>query len=337
MYNEETIKEVINLLAENEDIASISQLLNIPPAIITSWQTKYQEEIKFYGVSKEIKQLINLGQYKEALKLCDKPELVQKPVIMSQKITILIKLKKLKKALAICNEPSFQHNPIIMSQKVTIYVKLHDQDAALAICNRPEFANNEYIQKQKALILIYFGEFQQAFNICNKPEFQNCTPIQDLKAMLLQEYPELNNNSTIINSPKLYEDILTLLKNKKLSLEELNNYPLSDLAKSILTLAYHELQNYPQNVSLNFLKKLQKEYHDNELALKIITKLLNHFKSKRNIFNFEFYLELLSTPIEITPIINTTEERELLLRLINILNTIKEECLNNENHHSLKH
>ena len=167
--------------------------------------------------------------------------------------------------------------------------------------------------------------------MASNDKFKNYLPIQGQKDHLLKicKSKAINNqvpkpNNTILSS------ILTSIKNKTLSLEELNNLDLPNYQKAILTMAMYEAENYGISVSICFLKSLKQKYNDNKEMLTIIKKLNERLKVKRKLFDTNFYLKLLSIPVVETPNFNAIkEERENILRLLNVLNIIRAERISN--------
>lgn len=300
-YNNETKNKVLVRLAKGISISEISTELNIPISTIYSWQNENSEEIEMIKASLKIRELIRNGNYMEALEFASEDKFNGCFPIQSQKITCLIKLGRINKALTMCNEDRFKDVFVIQSQKITC--------------------------------LIYFRRFDEAFSLCNEDRFSNYSPIQNQKRYLIKKFESKSSQSQNHNNKINKEKLLTLLqsiRDKETSLEELNNLDLPDYQKAILTMAIYEVENYDISVAIFFLKSLKQKYNNNRNMLNIIKKLNERLKTKRKLFDINFYLKLLNTPVEEPKNNYIEEEREYILRLLNVLNAIRIERMNIE-------
>ena len=120
--------------------------------------------------SKEIKRLIKLRKFDDALKYTDKyPD---NPVIQSQKVNIYIKKRKYREAKEIGKK--FENYAQIQSQMATIAIQEGDYEKAKEIGEK--FRDNVPIQSQMAIIAIKQGDYEKAREIGKK--FENYAPIQ---------------------------------------------------------------------------------------------------------------------------------------------------------------
>lgn len=297
----ETKKKVLVRLAKGIRISEISSKLNVSKSTIYRWQKENLEEIEMIKASLKIRELIRNGNYMEALEFASNGIFKDNFRIQSQKITCLIKLGRINKALTMCNEDRFKDVFVIQSQKITC--------------------------------LIYFRRFDEAFSLCNEDRFSNYSPIQNQKRYLIKKFKSKSSQPQNHNNQINKEKLLTLLqsiKDKETSLEELNNLNLPNYQKAILTMAIYEVENYDISIAICFLKSLKQKYNDNRNMLNIIKKLNERLKTKRKLFDINFYLKLLNTPVEEPENNYIEEEREYILRLLNVLNAVRIEKMNIE-------
>ena len=126
-YSIEIKNEVIKKISEGEKIKEISDRMGISVPTIYKWRKENQLDNKNMDdvdlaeqkeTSKEIKRLIKLRKFDDALKYTDKyPD---NPVIQSQKVNIYIKKRKYREAKEIGKK--FENYAPIQSQMVTIAI-----------------------------------------------------------------------------------------------------------------------------------------------------------------------------------------------------------------------
>ena len=178
-YSIEIKNEVIKKISEGEKIKDISDRMGISVPTIYKWRKENQLDNKNMAdvdlaeqkeTSKEIKRLIKLRKFDDALKYTDKyPD---NPVIQSQKVNIYIKKRKYREAKEIGKK--FENYAQIQSQMATIAIQEGDYEKAKEIGEK--FRDNVPIQSQMAIIAIKQGDYEKAREIGKK--FENYAPIQ---------------------------------------------------------------------------------------------------------------------------------------------------------------
>ena len=178
-YSIEIKNEVIKKISEGEKIKEISDRMGISVPTIYKWRKENQLDNKNMDdvdlaeqkeTSKEIKRLIKLRKFNDALKYTDKyPD---NPVIQSQKVNIYIKKRKYREAKEIGKK--FENYAQIQSQMATIAIQEGDYEKAKEIGEK--FRDNAPIQSQMAIIAIKQGDYEKAREIGKK--FENYAPIQ---------------------------------------------------------------------------------------------------------------------------------------------------------------
>ena len=178
-YSIEIKNEVIKKISEGEKIKEISDRMGISVPTIYKWRKENQLDNKNMDdvdlaeqkeTSKEIKRLIKLRKFDDALKYTDKyPD---NPVIQSQKVNIYIKKRKYREAREIGKK--FENNASIQSQMATIAIKQGDYEKAREIGEN--FRDYTPIQSQMITIEIEEENFEKAKEIGER--FKDYAPIQ---------------------------------------------------------------------------------------------------------------------------------------------------------------
>ena len=178
-YSIEIKNEVIKKISEGEKIKEISDRMGISVPTIYKWRKENQLDNKNMDdvdlaeqkeTSKEIKRLIKLRKFDDALKYTDKyPD---DPVIQSQKVNIYIKKRKYREAKEI-GEKFRDHAPI-QSQMVIIAIRQGNYEKAREIGKK--FENYALIQSQMVTIATKQGDYEKAKEIGEK--FRDYAPIQ---------------------------------------------------------------------------------------------------------------------------------------------------------------
>ena len=184
-YSIEIKNEVIKKISEGEKIKEISDRMGISVPTIYKWRKENQLDNKNMDdvdlaeqkeTSKEIKRLIKLRKFDDALKYTDKyPD---NPVIQSQKVNIYIKKRKYREAKEIGEK--FRDNAPIQSQMATIAIKQGDYEKAKEIGEK--FRDNAPIQSQMVTIAIKERDYEKAKEIGEK--FRDDAPIQSQMATI---------------------------------------------------------------------------------------------------------------------------------------------------------
>ena len=243
-YSVDVKNEVIERL-KNQSAKEISEQMNISLSTIYKWKkefinkeqnksqtkeniessvdTKKNDEkdiVEEITTSKEIKKLINVKKFDQALKLTEKYP--YNPIIQSQRIGIFIRQKRYVEAKKLCQRPEFINEEKIQSQLITIYMQEGKLEKAKEIGQKPEFINDVTIQSQLITIYMQEGALEKAKEIGQRPELINDAPIQSQmitiyireenfdEAEKIGQRPEFKNDQIIQNQlkniRKIFED-----------------------------------------------------------------------------------------------------------------------------------
>ena len=273
-YSIEIKNEVIKKISEGEKIKEISDRMGISVPTIYKWRKENQLDNKNMDdvdlaeqkeTSKEIKRLIKLRKFDDALKYTDKyPD---NPVIQSQKVNIYIKKRKYKEAKEIGKK--FENYAPIQSQMATIAIQEGDYEKAKEIGKK--FLNNEVIQLQIEKIEKKLKEYNP---FCKESK----------------ESKESKENLELLNKikTKLYYEL------EEIDLQEiLQDKELTEKQKLYVALAINEKRKNVKNI-----KELAKKYKDSN-EIKNINIILQRTQSKKKqIFNWEIYDECLGWELD---------------------------------------
>ena len=342
-YSIEIKNEVIKKISEGEKIKEISDRMGISVPTIYKWIKENQLDNKNMDdvnlaeqkeISKEIKRLIKLRKFDDALKYTDKyPD---NPVIQSQKVNIYIKKRKYREAKEIGKK--FENYAQIQSQMATIAIQEGDYEKAKEIGKK--FRDDAPIQSQMATIAIKQGDYKKAREIGKK--FENYAPIQSQMITVAVKEDDFEtvkrigkkflNNEVIqsqIKEIKMKDENYEKIE-KEYIMEQLKEYnPFCkeskenlELLNQIKTKLYYELekidlQEILQNKELTEKQKLYVALAINEKRknVKNIKELANKYKDsdeikniniilqrtqskKKKIFNWEIYDECLGWELD---------------------------------------
>ena len=271
-YSIEIKNDVISRIARGEKVKNISEKMGISVPTIYKWK----KEIKLDNqnmdnmnlaeqkeTSKEIKRLIKLRKFDEALEYTDKYPF--NPIIQSQKIKIYIEKRDYEKAKEIGkifkdNEPiqsqmvtiaikegnyekakeigeRFKYYAPIQSQMVTIAIKEGDYEKAKEIGEI--FEDNKLIQSQMITIAIKEGDYETAKEIGER--FKGDSTIQkQMKKILFKE------DAGLIEQKETSKEIKGLIKLRKFdeALEYTDKYPFNPIIQSQKIKIYIEKKDY---------------------------------------------------------------------------------------------
>lgn len=275
-YSIEIKNEVIKKISEGEKIKEISDRMGISVPTIYKWRKENQLDNKNMDdvdlaeqkeTSKEIKRLIKLRKFDDALKYTDKyPD---NPVIQSQKVNIYIKKRKYREAREIGKK--FENYAPIQSQMVTIAIKERDYEKAKEIGKK--FLNDEVIQLQ-------IEKIEKKMKDENNEEIKKEYIMEQLK-----EYnpfcKESKENLELLNKikTKLYYEL------EEIDLQEiLQDKELTEKQKLYVALAINEKRKNVKNI-----KELAKKYKDSDESKNINIILQRIQSNKKQIFNWEIY------------------------------------------------
>ena len=256
-YSIEIKNEVIKKISEGEKIKEISDRMGISVPTIYKWIKENQLDNKNMDdvnlaeqkeISKEIKRLIKLRKFDDALKYTDKyPD---NPVIQSQKVNIYIKKRKYREAKEIGKK--FENYAQIQSQMATIAIQEGDYEKAKEIGKK--FRDDAPIQSQMATIAIKQGDYKKAREIGKK--FENYAPIQ----------------SQMITVAVKEDDFETV---KRIGKKFLNNEVIQSQIKEIKM----KDENY-EKIEKEYIMEQLKEYNPFCKESKENLELLNKIKTK---------------------------------------------------------
>ena len=288
-YSIEIKNEVIKKISEGEKIKEISDRMGISVPTIYKWRKENQLDNKNMDdvdlaeqkeTSKEIKRLIKLRKFNDALKYTDKyPD---NHVIQSQKVNIYIKKRKYREAKEIGEK--FRDNAPIQSQMATIAIKQGDYEKAKEIGEK--FRDHAQIQSQMVTIAIQEGDYEKAKKIGKK--FLNDEVIQ-LQIEKIEK--KLKKYNALCKENKEKVELLNQIKTKlyyeleKIDLQEiLQNKELTEKQKLYVALAINEKRKNVKNI-----KEIAKRYKDSD-EIKNINIILQRTQSKKKkIFDWQIY------------------------------------------------
>ena len=251
-----------NLIKLGYDLDLIVLEFDVPLNILEEYKKELEVPSEEKETSKEIKRLIKLRKFDDALKYTDKyPD---NPVIQSQKVNIYIKKRKYREAKEIGKK--FENYAQIQSQMATIAIQEGDYEKAKEIGKK--FLNNEVIQLQIEKIEKKLKEYNP-FCKESKESKENLELLNKIKTKLYYELEEI--------------DLQEILQNKE----------LTEKQKLYVALAINEKRKNVKNI-----KELAKKYKDSN-EIKNINIILQRTQSKKKqIFNWEIYDECLGWELD---------------------------------------
>lgn len=256
-----------NLIKLGYDLDLIVLEFDVPLNILEEYKKELEVPSEEKETSKEIKRLIKLRKFDDALKYTDKyPD---NPVIQSQKVNIYIKKRKYREAKEIGKK--FENYAQIQSQMVTIAIKERDYEKAKEIGKK--FLNDEVIQLQ-------IEKIEKKMKDENNEEIKKEYIMEQLK-----EYnpfcKECKEKVELLNQikTKLYYEL------EKIDLQEiLQNKELTEKQKLYVALAINEKRKNVKNI-----KELANKYKDSD-EIKNINIILQRTQSKKKkIFDWGIY------------------------------------------------
>ena len=219
--------------------------------------------------SKEIKGLIKLRKFDEALEYTDKYPF--NPIIQSQKIKIYIEKKDYEKAKEIGER--FKYYAPIQSQMVTIAIKEGDYETAKEIGKR--FKYDEIIQSQMITIAIKEGDYETT------EEVEIIEQLKDYNPFNRKTEDHEIKNIELLNEikTKMYYEV------EKIDAQEiLQNKQLTEKQKLYIVLAIYEKSRNTKGI-----KELVKQYKDCNESKNINIILQRAQSKKKQIFDWEIY------------------------------------------------
>ena len=286
-YSIEIKNEVIKKISEGEKIKEISDRMGISVPTIYKWKKENQLDNKNMDdvdlaeqkeTSKEIKRLIKLRKFDDALKYTDKyPD---NPVIQSQKVNIYIKKRKYREAKEIGKK--FENYAQIQSQMATIAIQEGDYEKAKEIGEK--FRDNAPIQSQMAIIAIRQGDYEKAREIGKK--FENYAPIQSQMVTIATKQGDYEKAKEIgkkfENYAPIQSQMITVAVKeddfetvKRIGKKFLNNEVIQSQIKEIKM----KDENY-EKIEKEYIMEQLKEYNPFCKESKENLELLNQIKTK---------------------------------------------------------
>ncbi len=286
-YSIEIKNEVIKKISEGEKIKEISDRMGISVPTIYKWRKENQLDNKNMDdvdlaeqkeTSKEIKRLIKLRKFDDALKYTDKyPD---NPVIQSQKVNIYIKKRKYREAREIGKK--FENDAPIQSQMATIAIKEGDYEKAKEIGEK--FIDNAPIQSQMVTIAIQEGDYEKAREIGKK--FENYAPIQSQMVTIATKQGDYEKAKEIgkkfENYAPIQSQMITVAVKeddfetvKRIGKKFLNNEVIQSQIKEIKM----KDENY-EKIEKEYIMEQLKEYNPFCKECKEKVELLNQIKTK---------------------------------------------------------
>lgn len=277
MYDQKIKDGVIKRVMLGELIKDVSEDTGVSIGTIRRWVKEYKEKMDSNSKSitdsekgflqlvldennllVNVDRLIREGLLDEVLKLFDNEEFKYNVNMQIMRINILINLDRLEEALCLCESLEFLKNKEIrLLQRRIINMML----------------NKKRMQLKMDLIRV----------LKNRLESQ-----QDIES---NEMPiEADNKIKKANSTSI---LFEIYNNKILTQSDLDSININDLERVILTVALYDKQNLPLNILFKYLKEKLVEYSEKEEIFKLIQSLFLKMKSKRRIFDLEYYKNLL--------------------------------------------
>ena len=231
-YSEEVKNEAKEMLAKGKKVKQVSEEMKISVATIYKWKKEVEEKTvekieerylksqsnkpiqDAIDTSKEIKKLIGLKRFNEAMRLTEK--YLENPVIQSQRVKILIINRKYQEAKRIGRREEFINDAPIQSQMITIVIKEGDLEEAKRIGRREEFINNMPTQSQMITLAIKEGDLEEAKRIGRREEFINNAPIQSqmitiaIKEGDLEKAKKIGKRKEFINNEQIQSQMITI-------------------------------------------------------------------------------------------------------------------------------
>ena len=267
-----------NLIKLGYDLDLIVLEFDVPLNILEEYKKELEVPSEEKETSKEIKRLIKLRKFNDALKYTDKyPD---NPVIQSQKVNIYIKKRKYREAKEIGKK--FENYAQIQSQMATIAIQEGDYEKAKEIGKK--FRDNAPIQSQMATIAIQEGDYEKAREIGKK--FENYAPIQSQMVTIATKQGDYEKAKEIgkkfENYAPIQSQMITVAVKeddfetvKRIGKKFLNNEVIQSQIKEIKM----KDENY-EKIEKEYIMEQLKEYNPFCKESKENLELLNKIKTK---------------------------------------------------------
>ena len=249
MYNAE-VKDKTLLLLKEHSVKEVAEQTKISIPTLYKWKKEHEILIQ---KSKEIKLLIEKGEYEKGIELAN--QFPNYRPIQSQLMTIYIKTGKYEKGIELANQ--FPNDEPIQNQMITIYIETKQYEKAIELANH--FPNNEPIQSQMMTIYIKTNQFEKGIEFAN--QFSNYEPIQSqlmtiyIKTKQFEKGIELANQFP--NYRPIQSQLMTIyIKTNQFekAVEIADRFPNDELIQNKLSYL-NDLINYKEKFEKNGLKE----------------------------------------------------------------------------------
>lgn len=277
MYDQKIKDGVIKRVMLGELIKDVSEDTGVSIGTIRRWVKEYKE--KMDSNSKSI-----TDSEKGFLQLVlDEDNLLVN-------VDRLIREGLLDAVLKLFDNEEFKYNANMQIMRINILINLDRLEEALCLCESLEFLKNKEIRLlQRRILNMMLNKKRMQLKMDLIRVLKNrLDSQQDIQS---NEMPiEVDNKIKKANSASLLRDIYN---NKILTQSDLDSININDLERVILTVALYDKQNLPLNILFKYLKEKLVEYSEKEEIFKLIQSLFLKMKSKRRIFDLEYYKNLL--------------------------------------------
>lgn len=295
MYDQKIKDGVIKRVMLGELIKDVSEDTGVSIGTIRRWVKEYKE--KMDSNSKSI-----TDSEKGFLQLVlDEDNLLVN-------VDRLIREGLLDAVLKLFDNEEFKYNANMQIMRINILINLDRLEEALCLCESLEFLKNKEIRLlQRRIINMMLNKKRMQLKMDLIRVLKNrLDSQQDIQS---NEMPiESDNKVKKANSTSI---LFEIYNNKILTQCDLASININDLERVILTVALYDKQNLPLNILFKYLKEKLVEYSEEEEIFKLIQSLFLKMKSKRRIFDLEYYKNLLVSVRKYRHIISETKVSSL--------------------------
>lgn len=210
--------------------------------------------------------------------------------------------------LKLFDNEEFKYNANMQIMRINILINLDRLEEALCLCESLEFLKNKEIrllQRRILNMMLNKKRMQLKMDLIRVLKYKLDSQ-QDIES---SEMPiESDNKVKKANSTSI---LFEIYNNKILTQCDLASIYINDLERLILTVALYDKQNLPLNILFKYLKEKLVEYSEEEEIFKLIQSLFLKMKSKRRIFDLEYYKNLLVSVRKYRHIISEAKDSSL--------------------------
>lgn len=277
MYDQKIKDGVIKRVMLGELIKDVSEDTGVSIGTIRRWVKEYKE--KMDSNSKSI-----TDSEKGFLQLVlDEDNLLVN-------VDRLIREGLLDEVLKLFDREEFRYNVNMQIIKINVLIYLERLEEALCLCESLEFLKNKEIrllQRRIINMMLNKKRMQLKMDLIRVLKYKLDSQ-QDIESSEMPIEPD--NKVKKANSTSI---LFEIYNNKILTQSELDSININDLERIILTIALYDKQNLPLSILFKYLKEKLVEYSEEEEIFKLIQSLFLRMKSKRRIFDLEYYKNLL--------------------------------------------